>query len=83
MAAGDDHDLRTARDIGEMKADMRTVKHDIASIQQTLQGLDRRMTAHATSQARGLGFFAGVAFILTTAGGLLLLLGKMMFGGQT
>jgi hypothetical protein len=76
-----DHNLRTAQDIGEMKADMRTVKHDISGIQQSLQGLDRRLNSLSNTQARGLGFFAGMAFILTAAGGLLLLIGKLMFGG--
>lgn len=75
-----DHDLRTAQDIGEMKADMRTVKHDIAGVQQQLQSIDRRLNALGNTQARGLGFFAGAAFILTAAGGLLLALGKMIFG---
>jgi histidyl-tRNA synthetase len=75
-----DHNLRTAQDIGEMKADMRTVKHDISNVQQQLQSIDRRLNTINTSQARGLGFFAGVAFILTGAGGLLLALGKLIWG---
>lgn len=75
-----EHDLRTAQDIGEMKADIRTVKHDISSVQQQLQSIDRRLNTINTSQARGLGFFAGMAFILTAAGGLLLALGKLIWG---
>lgn len=77
-----DHAIQTAHDVGEMKADMRTVKHDVANIQSQLQAIDRRLNTFTTTQARGLGFFAGVAFILTTAGGLLLALGKLIFGGQ-
>jgi hypothetical protein len=76
-----DHDLRTAQDIGEMKADMRTVKHDIANVQQQLSSIDRRLNTMGNSQARSLGFFAGIAFILTGAGGLLLVVAKFIFGG--
>ncbi len=77
-----DHDLRTAQDIGEMRADMRTVKHDIANVQQQLQSIDRRLNTMGNTQARSLGFFAGVAFILTVSGGLLIALAKLFFGGQ-
>lgn len=68
--------------LGEMRADIRTVKHDLANVQMTLQSLDTRLNTLSTSQARGLGFFAGAAFILTSAGGLLLMLGKLIFGGH-
>lgn len=33
-----------------------------------------------TTQARGLGFFAGVSFIIVTAGGVLIAIAKFLFG---
>ncbi|WP_016747319.1 hypothetical protein [Rhizorhabdus wittichii] len=77
-----ENDLQIARDVGELKADMRTVKHDVAGIQQALIGLGEKMNGISNQQARGLGFFAGAAFIVTAFGGLLLALGKMLFGGH-
>ncbi|QTH22010.1 hypothetical protein HRJ34_00250 [Rhizorhabdus wittichii] len=70
-----ENDLQIARDVGELKADMRTVKHDLANVSVKLD----RITG---KQDRGLGFFAGAAFIVTAFGGLLLALGKMLFGGH-
>lgn len=76
------HDLNVARDLGEMKADIRTVKHDLAGIQHSVGMLNDKMNSMTNQQARGLGFFAGVAFIITTFGAGLLALGKMLFGGH-
>ena len=77
-----ENDLQIVRDVSEMKADMRTVKHDVANIQQQLMGLDRALSGIKTQQARGLGFFAGAAFIITAAGGLLITMTKLLFGGN-
>lgn len=77
-----DNDLQIARDVGELKADMRTVKHDVAGIQQSITGLGDKLNAITNQQARGLGFFAGAAFIVTTFGAGLLALGKLLFGAH-
>lgn len=76
------HDLNVARDLGEMKADIRTVKHDLAGVQQVVNGLNDKLNLMNNSHARGLGFFAGAAFIITTFGAGLLALGKLLFGGH-
>lgn len=44
--------------------------------------LSDKIVAVNTQQARGLGFFAGAAFIIASAGGLLLTAAKLLFGGQ-
>ena len=77
-----DNDLQIARDVGELKADMRTVKHDVAGIQQSITGLGDKINGITNQQARGLGFFAGAAFIVTAFGGILLAVGRLLFGGH-
>lgn len=78
-----DHDLSVAKDIGSLQADMRTVKHDTAQISTKLDALSNQISKLNTSNARGLGFFAGIAFILTTAGGLLIAVTKLIFSPHT
>ncbi|MBB4642379.1 hypothetical protein [Rhizorhapis suberifaciens] len=77
-----DHDLQIARDVGALQADVRTVKHDVANISSKLDSLSLQINNMGVRQAKGLGFFAGAAFILTGAGGLLLAAAKMLFGGH-
>lgn len=43
--------------------------------------LTERLTGINLKQERGLGFFAGMAAVFTVAGGFILALGKMLFGG--
>lgn len=77
-----DHDLSVARDIGSLQADMRTVKHDVANISAKIDGLAAQLSKSNVTQARGLGFFAGAAFIITTAGGLLITVTKLLWGAN-
>lgn len=78
----DDFSIGIARDIGGLQADMRTVKHDLAGVSGKIDSLSNMISKVNTQQARGLGFFAGVAFILTVAGGLLIAAAKLIFGGH-
>lgn len=77
-----EYDVSVARDIGEMKADVRTVKHDLANIQQGMIGLNEKLNSLSNQQNRGLGFFAGASMIITVFGGLLLVAAKALFGGM-
>ena len=65
---------------GEMKADTRTLKHDVANIQQGMQAIGNRLTNLNSRQERGLSFFAGMAFVVTSCGGLLLAVWKLLGG---
>jgi hypothetical protein len=76
-----DHDVKVAGDIGEMKADVRTIKHDLVNIQQSMLGLNEKLNSLTNQQSRGLGFFAGAAMIITVFGGFLLAAVKLLFGG--
>lgn len=76
----DEYDLGIARDVGEMKADIRTIKHDMVGFQQQMMLLDGKLSTLNTEKAKGLGFFAGAAFIVTTFGGILLVAAKALFG---
>lgn len=76
-----EYDVSVARDVGEMKADIRTVKHDLVNIQQGMLGLNEKLNALTNQQSRGLGFFAGAACIVTLFGGVLIALVKIIFGG--
>jgi hypothetical protein len=76
-----EHDVKVAGDIGEMKADMRTVKHDLASIQQGMIALGAKIDGIGNQQARGLGFFAGMGVVVTAFAGILLATAKLLFGG--
>lgn len=78
----DQNDLQIARDVGELKADMRTVKHDMSNIKMMIDGLSNKLNSITNQQSRGLGFVAGAAFIITTFGAGLLALGKLLFGGH-
>lgn len=75
-----DFDREVSRDIGSLQADMRTVKHDVANISQKIDGLTTLIGGVSNQQAKGLGFFAGIAFILTASGGLLLTAASFLFG---
>lgn len=77
-----EHDIKVAGDLGEMKADVRTIKHDLANIQQGMIALSTEMKGIATQQSRGLGFFAGAACIITMFGGAMLFLAKLLFAGK-
>ncbi len=74
------HDIAMARDIGGLQADVRTIKHDVANMNGKIDGLSAQIATINTQQARGLGFFAGVAFILGGTGALLLAFAKLIFG---
>ena len=76
-----DYDLSMAKDVGSLQADVRTVKHDIASISSKIDGLSLQISKVTSKQDRGLGFFAGSAFIFTACGGALIGLAKMIFEG--
>lgn len=78
-----DNDLQIARDVGELRADMRTVKHDLAGISAKFDTVFAEIRQITNKQARGIGFFAGMAFLLTTFGGGLLVIGKLLFGGHS
>lgn len=47
-----------------------------------IDSLADKLTGVGMQQARGLGFFAGVAAVITGAGSLLLALGKLLFGAH-
>ena len=76
-----EHDIKVAGDLGEMKADIRTVKHDLANIQQGMIALSTKLDTVNNQQSRGLGFFAGIAFIITVFGAALLGVAKLMILG--
>lgn len=76
-----EHDVKVSGDIGELKADMRTVKHDVANIQQGIIGLGAQLNAMSNQQSRGVGFFAGMGVVVTAFGGILLVMAKLLFGG--
>lgn len=88
-----EHDLQVAKDIGQMQADIRTVKHDVANVQQGMVGLgskldamttqfNEKMTQVTNQQSKGLGFFAGAATIITLFGGVMALLIKVLWTGK-
>ena len=45
-----------------------------------IDALAEKLAGVNMQQARGIGFFAGVSAVITIAGGLLLALGKILFG---
>jgi hypothetical protein len=75
-----EHDINVAGQLGEMRADMRTVKHDVANLSGKMDGLSAQIAAINTKQERSLGFFAGVGFIIVSVGGLLIGFAKLIFG---
>lgn len=76
-----DHDVKVAGDIGEMKADVRTIKHDLANIQQGMIALSEKLSSVTNQQSRGVGFFAGMGVVVTAFGGVILIMFKLLFGG--
>lgn len=78
-----EHDINVAGQLGEMRADVRTVKHDVANLSGKMDGLSAQITAITSKQERSLGFFAGVAFIIVSAGGLLIAFAKLVFNAST
>lgn len=79
----DEFSVQVARDIGGLQADVRTIKHDVANLSGKIDGLSAQIATVNTQQARGLGFFAGVAFILGSTGALLLAAARLIFGPHT
>lgn len=77
-----DFEREVARGLGAAEADIRTIKHDVANLSGKIDGLTTLVGKLTTQQARGLGFFAGAAFIITAAGGLLITFAKLVFGGH-
>ena len=45
-----------------------------------IDNLTAQINVINTTQARGLGFFAGVSFIVVSAGGVLIAIAKFLFG---
>lgn len=66
------------RDLGEMKADIRTIRHDHNNLQLTITAINARLNTMNGAHQRGLGFMAGVAFIITGAGGMLAAIWKLV-----
>lgn len=78
-----DHDLSVAKDIGSLQSDMRTVKHDVANVSTKIDGLSNQISQITNQQSKGLGFFAGAAFIVTTFSTLLIAIAKvLLFTGK-
>lgn len=73
-----EHDVKTAGEIGEMKADIRTLKHDTAQISAKLDSIGNQIGALTNQQSKGLGFFAGAAFIVATFGAALIGFAKLI-----
>jgi len=61
-----DNDLSVARDIGALQSDMRTVKHDVSNISSKIDALGIQIGRIKVQDAKGLGFWAGALFIVTT-----------------
>jgi len=61
-----ENDLAVARDIGSLQADVRTIKHDIANVGGKIDALGNMIGKLNTQQAKGVGFWAGALFIVTT-----------------
>lgn len=87
-----EHDVKVSGDIGELKADMRTVKHDVANIQQgqialgaqfaaATASLSDKLNTMSNQQSRGVGFFAGMGVVVTAFSGVFLVMLKLIFGG--
>lgn len=69
-------------EMGEMKAEVRVIKHSLTNIDMSLVGLKNALNKIDNTQARGLGFFAGAAAVIGMVGGFLLFLAKLVFGGH-
>jgi hypothetical protein len=76
-----DHDLSVAKDIGALQSDMRTVKHDVGNVSTKLDAISMQISGITNQQSRGLGFFAGAAFIIATFGAVLIAIAKFAFAG--
>lgn len=61
-----DNDLSVARDIGALQSDVRTIKHDVANMSGKIDGLSNQIARIKVQDAKGLGFWAGALFIVTT-----------------
>lgn len=77
-----EHDISMVRDVSALQADMRTVKHDVSNISGKIDALGVQIAKLNVKQERGLGFFAGVSFMIGSVGALLLALGKLLFGAH-
>lgn len=78
-----EHDLNVAGQMGELRADMRTVKHDISNLSGKMDALSTQISTINTKQERSLGFFAGVGVIFGSTGALLLAFAKLIFGASS
>lgn len=63
-----EHDITVAKDIGALQADMRTVKHDVATISAKIDGLASLITKTNVQQAKGMGFWGGITFAISVSG---------------
>lgn len=60
------NDLSVARDIGALQSDVRTIKHDVANMSGKMDGLSRQIASITNDRAKGMGFWAGALFVVTT-----------------
>lgn len=79
-----DGDVRVAKhDVANMRQAQQGINIRLDKMEERLgnkiEGLSDKLGNLNTQQARGLGFFAGIAFMITSAGALLLALGKLLF----
>jgi len=77
-----DHDLSIARDVGALQSDVRTLRHDVTNVSSKLDAISNQISMINNQQARGLGFFAGAAMIITVFGGLLIAAIKLLFASK-
>lgn len=77
-----EYDLNVAKQLGSLEADMRTVKHDVNNISAKIDALSNLIGNVKTQQSKSLGFFAGMAFVITSCSALLISLGKLLFGSH-
>ncbi len=78
-----ENDLSVARDIGSLQSDVRTIKHDVANVSSKMDAIALQLTRVTTQQAKGLSFFAGIAFVITSCGGMLLAVWKLITSAHT
>lgn len=77
----DEFSVSVARDIGGLQADVRTIKHDVANMSGKIDGLAAQIGTINTQQAKGFGFFGGIAFVIVSIGGLVIAAIKLFTPG--
>ena len=82
-----DADVRvTKHAVANMQQAQGAIGHKIEKMEEKLgvkiDMLTEKISVINATQSRGLGFFAGVAFIITTAGGLLIAVAKLLWAGH-